>query len=206
MNVPRIGLCFRNPILCGVICLHVDDTLGTGDEKFELKMNDLDQLVGFGSMKRHRFDRRGRQYEKYGDDKVTISMKSCILNLTKRSLPLERTKQLDNDHTATESLVYRGINRSLLWIKKEFLHPSQFIVKVLQRRQGQARARDLVKANEVVDEVKPCEDISRVFALKCGLIGVSDASLGGVDHFVFPTEQDRNIANVQSQAGVGIFI
>ena len=50
---------FRNPILCGVICFLVDDMLGTGDEKFELKMNELDQLAGFGWMKGQKFSRRG---------------------------------------------------------------------------------------------------------------------------------------------------
>ena len=40
----------------------------------------------------------------------------------------------------------------------------------------------------------------------CGLIGVSDASLGGVDRFGYPTDQDSKRANVYSQAGVGIFI
>ena len=83
VNVPRIVHCFRNPILCEVICFHVDDMLGTGDEQFELKMNELDQLVGFGSMKGQKFVHSGRQYEKYGNDKITISMKSYIQNLTK---------------------------------------------------------------------------------------------------------------------------
>ena len=37
--------------LRGGICLHVDDMLGTGDDLFELKLKELDKLVGFGSMK-----------------------------------------------------------------------------------------------------------------------------------------------------------
>ena len=90
-------------------------------------------------------------------------------------------------------------------MKKELLHPCQFVAKELQRRQGQARARDVIEANDVVDEVKQYEDFFRVLALKCGLIGVSDASLGGVEQFGCPTEQDSKIVNVQSQAGVGIF-
>ena len=43
-------------VLSGVICLDVDDMLGTGDELFESKLKELDKLVGFGfgfgSMKR----------------------------------------------------------------------------------------------------------------------------------------------------------
>ena len=37
--------------LRGGICLLVDDMLGTGDDLFELKLKELDKLVGFGSMK-----------------------------------------------------------------------------------------------------------------------------------------------------------
>ena len=39
-------------VLSGVICLHVDDMLGTGQELFESKLKEHDKLVGFGSMKR----------------------------------------------------------------------------------------------------------------------------------------------------------
>ena len=52
-------------ILNGVIGVHVDDILGTGDDRFELKLTELDQLVGFGSMKRQTFEHCGRQYGKH---------------------------------------------------------------------------------------------------------------------------------------------
>ena len=38
-------------VLSSVICLHVDDMLGTGDELFESKLKEHDKLVGFGWMK-----------------------------------------------------------------------------------------------------------------------------------------------------------
>ena len=47
-----------------LICPHVDDMLGTGNEKFQVQMKELKQLVGFGSMKRQMFDHCGRQCEK----------------------------------------------------------------------------------------------------------------------------------------------
>ena len=49
--------------------------------------------------------------------------------------------------------------------------------------------------------------INRVLDLtSCGLIGVSDASLGVVDRFGYPTDQDSKTVKVYSQAGIGIFI
>ena len=67
-------------VLGGVICLHLDDMLGSGDDLFELKMKELDKLVGFGSMKRQKFDHCGRQYEKHPNGEITISMKAYIQN------------------------------------------------------------------------------------------------------------------------------
>ena len=40
----------------------------------------------------------------------------------------------------------------------------------------------------------------------CGLIGVSDARLGGVDRFGYPTDQDSKTVKVYSQAREGFFI
>ena len=120
-------------------------------------------------------------------------------DLTKMS-PLAYTQNLEkvgltrDELSATESHEFRGINGCLQWVTKELLHPFQFVVKVLQWRQGQARVRDEVKANEVIDEIKQHEDFTLTYRVldltSCGLIGVSDASLGGVDRFRHPTDQD----------------
>ena len=87
--------------------------------------------------------------------------------------------------------------------------PFQFVVKVLQRRHGQARVRDLIKATEVIDGIKQHEDFTltcRVLDLtSSGLIRVSDASLGGVDRFGYPADQDSKTVKVQSEVGIGIF-
>ena len=83
-------------------------------------------------------------------------------------------------------------------------------MKVLQRRQGQARVRDLLKANEVIDEIKQHENFSLTFRVldltSCGSIGVCDASLRGVDRLGCPTDQDSKTVKVYSQAGIEILI
>ena len=99
--------------LSGVVCFHVDDMLGTSNELFESKLKELDKLIGFGSMKRQKFDHCGRQYEKHANVEITISMKAKIQNLRKASLTLERTKQLDHELQESESHEFRGINRCL---------------------------------------------------------------------------------------------
>ena len=135
--------------LSGVICLHVDDMLGTGDDLFDLKLKEPDKL---GRLQK--FDHCGRQYEKHRNGEITISMKAYIQNLKKVCLTRERMKQLDDELSATESHEFRGISGCLQWVTKELFNPFQCVVKVLQREQGQARVRDLIKANEVADEIK----------------------------------------------------
>ena len=111
-----------------LICLHVDDMLDTGDELFESKLKELDELVGFGSMKRQKFVHCGRQYEKHADGEITISMKAYIKNSRKAELTPDRTQQLDDEHSASESHEFRGINGCLQWVTKESLFPFQFVV------------------------------------------------------------------------------
>ena len=104
-------------VLSGVSCLHVDDMLGTGDDLFELKLKELDKLVGFGSMKRQIFDHCGRQCEKnIPIEKIKISMKAYVQNLEKVWLARERMKRLDDELLAIESHEFRGINVCLQWV------------------------------------------------------------------------------------------
>ena len=68
----------------------LNDMLGTGDDVFELKLKELDKLVGFGSMKRQKVDHCGRPYEKHPNGEITISMKAYSQNLEKVCLTRER--------------------------------------------------------------------------------------------------------------------
>ena len=125
-------------------------------------------------MKRQEFDHCGRQYEKHPNGEFSISMKANIQNLERVCLTRESMKQLDDELSATESHEVRGTDGCLQWVTKELLYPFQFVVKALQRRQGQARLRDLLEANEVIDEIKQHEDFTLTYRVldltSCGLI------------------------------------
>ena len=110
-------------VLIGAMCLHVDDMLGPGDDSFELKLKELDKLVGFGSMKRQKFDHCARQYEKHPNGEITISQLGCIQNLEKVCLIRESMKQLDDELSATESQEFRGINGCLQWVTRGVAPP-----------------------------------------------------------------------------------
>ena len=108
-------------VLSGVLCLHVDDMLGTADDQIESKLKDLDKLVGPGSMKRQKFVHSGRLYEKHANGEITISMKPKIHNLKKACVTSKRMKQLDDELSATQIHEFRGINGCWQWVTKEFV-------------------------------------------------------------------------------------
>ena len=193
-----------------MVCLHVDDFLGTGDKFFEKKLEELNQLVGFGSVRRGIFEHCGRQYEKTSGGAIRVHMKPYVENLSKVELTSERAKQLDEPLTALENHAFRGGNGSLQWVAKELLYFLQFPVKVLQRRQGQGCVRDLVKLNSLIDETKShadfCLTIVPIDLDSCGLVGVTDASLGGVDRFGEPTNDESKTVKVYSQAGTLVML
>ena len=105
-------------VFSGVICLHVDDTMGTSGDSFESKLKELNKLVGFGSTKRQRFDHCARQYEEHVNGEITMSMKAHIPNMNEGSLTRERTKQLDDELPETENHEFQGINEGLQWVTK----------------------------------------------------------------------------------------
>ena len=53
--------------LCGLICSHGDDMLGTAD----VKMEELDKFVG----SRQKLDHCGRQYEEHANGEFAVTMK-----------------------------------------------------------------------------------------------------------------------------------
>ena len=68
-------------VLNAVVCLHVDDMLGTGSDRFELKLKELEKLVGIRLYDAKKFEHCGRQYENHASGEFTISMKAYIQNL-----------------------------------------------------------------------------------------------------------------------------
>ena len=99
-----------------------------------------------------KFDHCARQYEEHGNGEITVSMK--------RYVQRQRFPKKDGNCWMTCSL--RVINGPLRGITKVLLNPSQFVV---QRKQGQGRVSNLMRANEVIDEIKQRQEFH--FDLTC---------------------------------------
>ena len=70
--------------------------------------------------------------------------------------------------------------------------------------------KDLVKVNDLIEEAKEHSNFSLKFVPldldSCGLLGVTDASLGGVDKFGTPTADESKTVKVYSQAGTTVML
>ena len=191
----------------GVIGLHVDDILAAGYEYLAAKLEEVNKVIGLRSMKKNKFTHCGKEYEKIteGPDRgqIHINMKGFIHNMEIMKVPVGRASQPEEPLTASENHDYRGGCGSAQWVVSELLYFMQMPVKVRQRRQGNALVQDMIKLNDLIKEMKTHENfVLRYRSLdlqNCGFLGVSDASLGGVDAFGEPCEDESKIVKVYSQ-------
>ena len=127
-------------------------------------------------------------------------MKSSIHNMELVKIPVGRASQFEERLTVSENHDYRGGCGSAQWVVSELLYFVQMPVKVRQRRQGNAIVQDMTKPNDLIKEIKTHENFVlryRSLDLKnCGILGVSDASLGGVDAFGEHCEYESKIVKV----------
>ena len=123
-------------------------------------------------------------------------MKAYIQNLTKSSLSLE----FDEELSATESHECQGINGCLQWVTRELLHAATEAAAGSCTRRCQKHTKSL----RISEEHENSASTLRVLDLtSCGLIGVSDASMGGRSVRFISTDQSVNVC---SQAGMGTFL
>ena len=77
--MPLFFLWDEHKVLRGTIGLHVDDVLAAGDEYLATKLEEVNKVIGFGSVKKNKFTHCGKEYEKVteGPDRgqIHISMK-----------------------------------------------------------------------------------------------------------------------------------
>ena len=101
-------------------------------------------------------------------------MASYIRNLTMVELSRERARQVDVWFSASESQEFSGVNGSLRCFTKDLLDPFQLAVKMLQRRHDPGCVGDLLRANDLVDEIERRQILTFILRLldseSCGLL------------------------------------
>ena len=166
--------------LRGMVLSHVDDLLIGGDEVAMKSIKKLGEELGFGSLEFGKFTYCGKTFEQHPDKSISISMQSYHDNMKLVKIPVDRRRNPEAALTPSEQKSLRGVLGSLQWLVAQVRIDMSYPLSVLQGESPTVST--LLKANSLVKRFKQSSEFALWFRpMKldgCGLIGVSDASLG----------------------------
>ena len=166
--------------LRGMVLSHVDDLLIGGDEVAMESIKKLGEELGFGSLEFGKFTYCGKTFEQHPDKSISISMQSYHDNMKLVKIPVDRRRNPEAALTPSEQKSLRGVLGSLQWLVAQVRIDMSYPLSVLQGESPTVST--LLKANSLVKRFKQSSEFALWFRpMKldgCGLIGVSDASLG----------------------------
>ncbi|CAJ1366499.1 unnamed protein product [Effrenium voratum] len=166
--------------LLGIVIAHVDDLLMGGGKRAKALLDQLGEELGFGSLEHNRFTYCGKFIEKKSDGNIYISMREYHENLKPVAIPLARRRVPDAALTPAEIKQLRALVGSMQWLVANCRFDMGFMLSALQ---GEKRVvATLMKANQLAKRFKEHVDFALCFKpIGCGLMVVSDASLGNVN-------------------------
>ena len=168
--------------LDGMIVSHVDDLMMGGNERAESLLQELGRELGFGSLESGSFVYCGKRITQHADHSITVDMKEYHANLKPAVVSMHRRKSPEEPLTPGEQKQLRAVLGSLQWLVSQVRVDLGFQLSTLQG--DKQVVSTLLKANALVKQAK----LNPEFALryvplnleKCGIMVVSDASLGNV--------------------------
>eukprot|EP00435_Cladocopium_sp_Y103_P018581 s757_g4.t1 len=168
--------------LCGIICSHVDDLLLGGNVRAQEPMADLGKELGFGSLEKDSFTYCGKHISQDSNGVIRIQMLEYHKNLKPAIVAVGRRKEVNSPLTPAEAKQLRALLGSMQWLVAQLRFDLQFQLSTLQTEPHVVST--LLKANMLVKKFKEFPDFSLKFKpfdlTNCGIVVVSDASLGNV--------------------------
>ncbi|CAL1174258.1 unnamed protein product [Cladocopium goreaui] len=169
-------------ILLGVVLSHVDDLLCGGCKEALDSIMSLEAQLGFGTVERDSFVYCGKKVSQDEHGVVHVTMPEYHANLQPVSILPHRKRQPDAELTDGERRQLRAILGSLQWLVAQVRVDQGFALSTLQGEKPTIGT--LLRANILVKNFKSTASFGLRFypmSLKnCGIMVVSDASLGNV--------------------------
>ena len=165
-----------------IVVSHVDDLLLGGNQRGKELLLQLGKELGFGSLEEKEFVYCGKLFKQHADGSISLSMKEYHENLKPIVIPVARRKQVESPVTPAEHRQLRALLGSLQWLVGQIRFDLGFQLCTLQ---GEVPTiSTMLKANQLLKKFKMKPDFALWFRPMdldgCGLLGVSDASLGNV--------------------------
>ncbi|CAL1166460.1 unnamed protein product [Cladocopium goreaui] len=168
--------------LDGMIVSHVDDLMMGGNARAEKSLEALGAELGFGSLERGSFVYCGKRVTQHADHSITLDMKEYHANLRPAPLAAHRKQTPDAPLTLSEQKQLRAVLGSLQWLVSQVRVDLGFSLSTLQG--DKQIVSTLMKANSLVRQAKQnCDFALRYVPMdlkRCGILVVSDSSLGNV--------------------------
>ena len=165
-----------------MVISHVDDLLLGGNQRGKDLLLKLGKELGFGSLEEKEFVYCGKLFKQHSDGAISLSMKEYHENLKPIAIPVSRRKQPESPVTPAEHRQLRALLGSLQWLVGQIRFDLGFQLCTLQGETPTIST--MLKANQLLKKFKQKPDFALWFRPMdldgCGLIGVSDASLGNV--------------------------
>ena len=166
----------------GIVVSHVDDLLMGGSPVAIASLEALGRELGFGSLERGSFVYCGKRITQHADYSISIDMKEYHENLAPAVVPMHRRRTPDAPLTPDEQKKLRALLGSLQWLVSQLRADLGFQLSTLQG--DKQVVGTLLKANSLVRQAKLQSDFALRYVpqdlARCGLMVVTDASLGNV--------------------------
>ena len=136
----------------GLLLIHVDDLLWSGDELLDKIMADVQQTYHFGSLEVQDFKYCGRRLQQTSQG-ISVTCPDLISRVRPIVLDQRRRGQRDQAATETEKNQLRSIIGSLNWLVRVCRPDIAYSVARLQSAMAKPSVQDLVDANGLVKYV-----------------------------------------------------
>jgi len=177
---------YKNGVLSGIICIHVDDFFWAGETFFEetiIRALKSEFLIGATSSGSFKYIGVNLDRDKTGG--VELTQDDYICSLEEISLDNSNHRSRSDDLSDNEKKDYRALVGQLNWVSTQTRPDIAFDVCDLSSVFDKARVDDLLRANKVVKKVRSRSVVIRYprlvdqkqLTIEC----FSDASFGNLD-------------------------
>ena len=142
------------PLVRGVLGIHVDDGLGGGDSYFSEVIQKLRDIYSFGSYDEGEFVFTGIRFRQWDDASVEMDQIQYLEKILPIHIPRERRVNPEGSLSPEEVHELRRLNGSLQYAAVHTRPDIAAKVGFLQSQVTKGRVRHLIEANRVLHEAK----------------------------------------------------